>query len=147
MRDDKNYLASLMPSSKGEIMKNLLKPFSIATLLGIIAVLIVWAIATALGVDFTVSTLGMPIPVAAFVVFSVVAGVGALLVSTLLLKTASPKRNGQIVGWIVLIASIATPLNGTSDPAAIFWIQATHFAIGIPLLMAMAKTMPVHKES
>ena len=126
-------------------MKLLLKPFALATLLGTIAVVIVWAIALALGVDFTVSTLGMPIPLAGFIVFSVVAGVGALIVSSLLLKTASPKRNGQIVGWIVLIASIATPLSGTSDVAAIFWIQATHFAIGIPLLMAMAKTMPTHK--
>jgi hypothetical protein len=126
-------------------MKLLLKPFALATLLGTIAVVIVWAIALALGVDFTVSTLGMPIPLAGFIVFSIFAGVGALIVSSLLLKTASPKRNGQIVGWIVLIASIATPLSGTSDVAAIFWIQATHFAIGIPLLMAMAKTMPIHK--
>ena len=126
-------------------MKLLLKPFALATLLGTIAVVIVWAIALALGVDFTVSTLGMPIPLAGFIVFSIFAGVGALIVSSLLLKTASPKRNGQIVGWIVLIASIATPLSGTSDVAAIFWIQATHFAIGIPLLMAMAKTMPTHK--
>jgi hypothetical protein len=126
-------------------MKLLLKPFALATLLGTIAVVIVWAIALALGVDFTVSTLGMPIPLAGFIAFSIFAGVGALIVSSLLLKTASPKRNGQIVGWIVLIASIATPLSGTSDVAAIFWIQATHFAIGIPLLMAMAKTMPIHK--
>jgi hypothetical protein len=128
-------------------MKQLFKPFAIATLLGTIAVVVVWAIALALGVDLTVNPLGMPIPLEAFIIFSVVAGLGALIVSSLLLKTASPRRNGQIVGWIVLIASIATPLNGTSDPAAIFWIQATHFAIGIPLLMAMAKTMPAHKES
>lgn len=127
-------------------MKQLFKPFALATLLGTIAVVIVWGIAVALGVDFTVSTLGMPIPLAGFIVFSIVAGVGALIVSSLLLKTSSPKRNGQIVGWIVLIASIATPLSGTSDVAAIFWIQATHFAIGIPLLMAMAKTMPAHKQ-
>lgn len=123
-------------------MKALLKPFSIATGLGIVAVLATWAIATALGTDFTVSTLGMPIPAPAFVIFSIVGGVGALLVSSLLLKTKTPKRNGQIIGWLVLIASIATPLSGTTDLAAIFWIQATHFAIGVPLLMAMAKHLP-----
>ena len=126
-------------------MKQLFEPFALATLLGTIAVVVVWVIAVALGVDLTVNPLGMPIPLPAFIIFSVIAGVGALIVSSLLLKTASPKRNGQIVGWIVLIASIATPLNGTSDVAAIFWIQATHFAIGIPLLMAMAKTMPAQK--
>jgi hypothetical protein len=123
-------------------MKALLKPFSIATGLGIVAVLATWGIATALGTDFTVSTLGMPIPAPAFVIFSIVGGVGSLLVSSLLLKTKTPKRNGQIIGWLVLIASIATPLSGTTDLAAIFWIQATHFAIGVPLLMAMAKHLP-----
>jgi len=123
-------------------MKALLKPFSIATGLGIVAVLATWGVATALGTDFTVSTLGMPIPAPAFVIFSIVGGVGALLVSSLLLKTKTPKRNGQIIGWLVLIASIATPLSGTTDLAAIFWIQATHFAIGVPLLMAMAKHLP-----
>lgn len=123
-------------------MKALLKPFSIATAYGILSVLAVWAIATALGTDFTVSTLGMPIPAPAFVIFSMVGGLGALVVSSLLLKTKTPKRTGQIVGWIVLIASIATPLSGTTDLAAIFWIQATHFAIGVPLLMAMSKHLP-----
>lgn len=123
-------------------MKALLRPFSIATAYGILAVLAVWAIATALGTDFTVSTLGMPIPAPAFVIFSIVGGLGALAVSSLLLKTKTPKRTGQIVGWFVLIASIATPLSGTTDLAAIFWIQATHFAIGVPLLMAMAKHLP-----
>ena len=123
-------------------MKALLKPFSIATGYGIVAVLATWAIATGLGTDFTVATLGMPIPAPAFVIFSIVGGVGALLVSSFLLKTKTPKRNGQVIGWIVLIASIATPLSGTADLAAIFWIQATHFAIGIPVLMAMAKHLP-----
>lgn len=123
-------------------MKELLKPFSIATGLGIVAVIATWAIATALGTDFTVSTLGMPIPAPAFIIFSIVGGVGALTVSTLLLRTKTPKRNGQIIGWIVLLGSIATPLSGTSDLAAIFWIQATHFAIGVPLLLAMAKHLP-----
>lgn len=123
-------------------MKELLKPFAIATGLGIVAVMATWAIATALGTDFTVSTLGMPIPAPAFIIFSIVGGLGALLVSTLLLRTKSPKRTGQIIGWLVLLGSIATPLSGTTDIAAIFWIQATHFAIGVPLLMAMAKHLP-----
>jgi hypothetical protein len=124
-------------------MKQLFKPFAIATLMGIVAVMAVWAIASALGVDFTVSTLGMPIPAPAFVIFSIVGGLGALAVSAALLKTKTPRKTGQIIGWVVLIASIATPLSGTSDLAAIFWIQATHFAIGVPLIMAMAKHLPV----
>ena len=123
-------------------IKELFRPFSTATGLGVLSVLAVWALASALGVDFTVSTLGMPIPVAAFIAFSIFGGLGALVVSSLLTKTSSPKRNGQIIGWIVLLGSIVTPLSGTSDLAAIFWIQATHFAIGIPLLVAMAKHLP-----
>jgi Family of unknown function (DUF6069) len=123
-------------------MKTLLKPFSLATLYGIIAVMAVWAIASAAGVDFTVSTLGMPIPAPAFVIFSIVGGIGALVVSGMLLKTKTPRKTGQLVGWLVLIASIATPLSGTTDLMAIIAIQATHFAIGVPLLMAMNKHLP-----
>lgn len=123
-------------------MKALLKPFTLATVYGIVAVMAIWAIATAMGVDFTVSTLGMPIPAAAFVVFSIFGGLGALLVSAALLKTKTPRKTGQIIGWIVLLGSIATPLSGTSDLMAIIAIQATHFAIGVPLLMAMKKFLP-----
>lgn len=123
-------------------MKTLLKPFSLATLMGVVSVMVVWAIATALGVDFTVSTLGMPIPAVAFVIFSVFGGVGALVVSAMLLNTKTPRKTGQLIGWVVLIGSIATPLSGTSDLMAIIAIQATHFAIGVPLLMAMNKHLP-----
>lgn len=126
-------------------IKELFKPFSTATGLGVLSVLAVWALASFLGVDFTVQPLGMPIPVAAFIAFSIFGGLGALVVSSLLTKTSKPKRNGQIIGWIVLLGSIATPLSGTSDLAAIFWIQATHFAIGVPLLIAMAKHLPETK--
>jgi hypothetical protein len=124
-------------------MKTLFKPFALATLMGIVAVMAIWAIATTVGVDFTVSTLGMPIPAPAFVIFSIVGGLGALVVSGALFKTKTPRKTGQIIGWLVLVASIATPLSGTSDLSAIIWIQATHFAIGVPLLMAMAKHLPV----
>jgi hypothetical protein len=128
-------------------MKTLFKPFALATLYGIVAVMAIWAVsASALGVDFTVSTLGMPIPAAAFVIFSIFGGVGALVVSSFLLKTKTPRKTGQIIGWLVLIGSIATPLSGTSDLMAIIAIQATHFAIGVPLLMAMNKHLPEKKS-
>jgi hypothetical protein len=126
-------------------MKTLFKPFALATLYGIVAVMAVWATAVAAGVDFTVSTLGMPIPAPAFVIFSVVGGLGALVVSSMLLKTKTPRKTGQIVGWLVLIGSIATPLSGTSDLMAIIAIQATHFAIGVPLIMAMNKHLPLSR--
>lgn len=123
----------------------LVKPFAIATVLGLISVLATWGVATALSVDFTVSNVGRPIPLSVFMTFSVFGAIGALLVSMLLLKTKTPRKTGQIVGWFVLLASIVTPLSGTSDLAAIFWIQATHFAIGVPLLIAMKKHLPETK--
>ena len=123
-------------------MKTLFKPFALATLMGIVAVMAVWGVSVALGVDFTVSTLGMPIPAPAFVIFSIFGGLGALVVSGALLKTKTPRKTGQLIGWLVLIASIATPLSGTTDLMAIIAIQATHFAIGVPLLMAMNKHLP-----
>jgi hypothetical protein len=123
-------------------MKALFKPFALATVYGIVAVMAIWAIATAAGVDFTVSTLGMPIPAPAFVIFSIVGGLGAWVVSGMINKTKTPRKTGQLVGWLVLVASIATPLSGTSDLLAIIAIQATHFGIGVPLIMAMNKHLP-----
>jgi hypothetical protein len=123
-------------------MKTLFKPFALATLMGIVAVMAVYGVSLVLGVDFTVATLGMPIPAPAFVIFSIVGGLGAWAVSGALLKTKTPRKTGQIIGWLVLIASIATPLSGTTDLMAIIAIQATHFAIGVPLLMAMNKHLP-----
>jgi uncharacterized membrane protein YsdA (DUF1294 family) len=123
-------------------MRTLSKPFALATLYGIVAVMAIWAIATFLGVDFTVATLGMPIPAPAFVIFSIVGGIGALVVSQALLKTKTPRKTGQLIGWLVLVGSIATPLSGTTDLMAIIAIQATHFGIGVPLLMAMNKHLP-----
>lgn len=125
--------------------KKLLKPFAIATVLGVISVLLTWLVATTLHVDFTVSNVGRPIPVPVFITFSVAGGIGAYVVSVLLLRTRAPRKTGQLVGWFVLLASIVTPLSGTSNLAAIFWIQATHFAIGVPLLMAMNKHLPETK--
>jgi hypothetical protein len=128
-------------------MKQLLKPFALATLYGIAAVLAIWAGATALGVDFTVSNVGRAIPATVFVTFSIFGAIGAFVVSSILLKTKTPRKTGQLIGWIVLIGSIVTPLSGTSDLMAIIAIQATHFAIGVPLLMAMKKHLPVSKQS
>lgn len=123
-------------------MKSLLKPFALAALMGVAAVLAIWALAVALGVNLLVQPLNIQISPAAFVVFSLVGALGAFLVSSILLKTKTPRRTGQVIGWLVLLASIATPLSGTTDLLAIIVIQATHFAIGIPLLMAMNKHLP-----
>lgn len=126
-------------------MKALIKPFSLATALGIVSVLAVWAVSLALNVDLLVQPLNSVISPAAFVVFSLVGALGAFLVSVLLLRTKTPRKTGQIVGWLVLVASIATPLSGTQDLMAIITIQATHFAIGVPLLVAMYKHLPEKK--
>jgi hypothetical protein len=37
---------------------------------------------------------------------------------------------------------MATPFFGTRDLMAIIFIEATHFAIGVPLLIAMNKHLP-----
>ena len=123
-------------------MKALIVPFSLATLLGLVSVLVVWGISLALNVNLLVQPLNMVISPTAFVVFSLVGAIGAFLVSAMLLRTKTPRKTGQIFGWLVLVASIATPLSGTQDLMAIIIIQATHFAIGVPLLMAMNKHLP-----
>lgn len=126
-------------------MKALIKPFALATALGIASVLAIWGLSLALNVNLLVQPMNIVISPTAFVVFSLVGALGAFLVSVILLRTKTPRKTGQIVGWLVLIASIATPLSGTQDLMAIIFIQATHFAIGVPLLMAMKKHLPEKK--
>jgi hypothetical protein len=126
-------------------MKALVKPFALATLLGIISVLAIWGLSLALNVNLLVQPLNMVISPTAFVVFSLVGAVGAFVVSVILLRVKTPRKTGQIIGWFVLVASIATPLSGTQDLVAIIFIQATHFAIGVPLLVAMYKHLPETK--
>ena len=126
-------------------MKALVKPFALATVLGIASVLAIWGLSLALNVNLLVQPLNMVISPRAFVTFSLIGALGAFLVSVILLRTKTPRKTGQIVGWLVLIASIATPLSGTQDLVAIIFIQATHFAIGVPLLMAMNKHLPEKK--
>ena len=100
-------------------MKTLVKPFALATVYGIMAVLAIWAVATVGGVNLTAMPLGMPIPAVAFVIASIVGGLGAFLVSSLLLRAKTPKKTGQIIGWIVLLVSMTNPFVGTSDLMAI----------------------------
>jgi hypothetical protein len=126
-------------------MKALVKPFALATVLGIASVLAIWGLSLALNVNLLVQPLNMVISPRAFVTFSLIGALGAFLVSVILLRTKTPRKTGQIIGWLVLIASIATPLSGTQDLMAIIFIQATHFAIGVPLLMAMKKHLPEKK--
>ena len=116
-----------------------------ATLLGIITVLAIWGLSLALNVNLLVQPLNIVISPTAFIVFSLVGAVGAFLVSVILLRVKTPRKTGQIIGWFVLVASIATPLSGTQDLVAIIFIQATHFAIGVPLLVAMYKHLPETK--
>jgi hypothetical protein len=123
-------------------MKALVKPFAVATVLGVFSVLAVWGLSLTLKVNLLVQPMNIVISPTAFVVFSLVGALGAFLVSVILLRVKSPRRTGQILGWLVLVASIATPLSGTQDLMAIIFIQATHFAIGVPLLMAMNQHLP-----
>jgi hypothetical protein len=114
-----------------------------ATLLGMTSVLGFYFLAAFFRVDFVVQPLGGPIPVIAFLVLSLLAGVGAWVMSWLLANRAkTPRTTGQIIAWVVLVGSIAGPLASSTNGMTIFWLMATHFAIGVPLLMAMRAELP-----
>jgi hypothetical protein len=121
---------------------DLFRPFLKATLLGATSVLGFYFLGVFLRIDYTVSTLGAPIPPLAFVLFSLAAGVGAWLLSYLLLKNKTPRKTALTVSWVLLGASIFAPLSATGDGFLIFWLMATHFAIGVPLIMTMSEYLP-----
>jgi nucleoside recognition membrane protein YjiH len=124
-------------------LSDLFPSFVKATLLGMTSVLGFYFLAAFFRVDFTVQTIGAPVPVIAFLIFSLLGGVGAWLVSWQLANRAkTPRTTGQIIAWVVLVGSIVTPLAGTANPLTIFWLMATHFAIGVPLIMAMRAELP-----
>jgi hypothetical protein len=76
------------------------------------------------------------------VLFSLAAGVGTWLLSYLLLKNKTPRKTALTVSWVLLGASILAPLSATGDGFLIFWLMATHFAIGVPLIMTMSEYLP-----
>jgi hypothetical protein len=124
-------------------LSDLFPSFVKATLLGMTSVLGFYFVGVFLQVDYTVQTLGQPIPVIAFLILSLVGGVGAWVVSWLLSNRAkTPRTTGQIIAWVALIGSIVAPLSGTSNGLTIFWLMVTHFAIGVPLIMAMRAELP-----
>jgi hypothetical protein len=124
-------------------LSDIFPSFVKATLLGMTSVLGFYFLAAFFRVDFTVQPLGGPIPVIAFLLLSLLAGAGAWVISWQLANRApTPRSTGQIIAWVVLVGSIAGPLSSTSSGLTIFWLMATHFAIAVPLIMAMRAELP-----
>jgi membrane protein insertase Oxa1/YidC/SpoIIIJ len=124
-------------------LSDLFPSFVKATLLGMTSVLGFYFLAAFFRVDFTVQPLGEPVPVIAFLVLSLLAGAGAWLISWQLANRAkTPRTTAQVIALVVLVGSIVGPFAGTTSGLTIFWLMVTHFAIGVPLIIAMRAELP-----
>ena len=112
--------------------------FSIATLAALITVYALYFVGVLLGADFFAPALDQQIPVFAFAGLTVFSGVGAYLVARLLKKTANPSRNVWIA-VIVVFAFFLVPIPSVTDPIAAALLLAIHFAVAIPLTLAMQR--------
>ena len=112
--------------------------FSIATLSALITVYALYFIGVLMGAEFYAPALEQDIPIFAYAALTVFSAIGAYLVGMGLKKTKNPSRNV----WIVVIAVFAffvIPIPGVTDPIAAALLLAIHFAVAIPLTLAMQR--------
>ncbi len=112
--------------------------FSIAGLSALIAVYALYFVGVLLGADFYAPALDQQIPAVAFAVLTIFSTIGAFLVAKRLKSTALPSRNVWIAA-IVVFALFLIPLPGITDPVAAALLLAIHFAVAIPLTLAMQR--------
>jgi hypothetical protein len=112
--------------------------FSIATLAALIAVYATYFVGVLLEVDFYAPALEQQIPIGAFALLTIFSSLGAFVVAKGLRKTSNPVRNL----WLVVIAVFAfflIPIPSISDPIAAALLLTIHFAVAIPLALAMRR--------
>jgi|GEM_PF-1414204 len=112
--------------------------FSIATAAALVSVYALWALGLALEADYYAPALDQQIPAVAFGALTIFSGIGAFLVAGRLKKTANPVRNVWIA-VLVVFAFFLLPVPGIADPIAAAILLAIHFAVAIPLALAMRK--------
>lgn len=112
--------------------------FSIAGLSALISVYALYFVGVLLEADFYAPALAQQIPVVAFAALTVLLTIGAFLVAKLLKNTANPARNVWIA-VIVVFAFFLVPIPGITDPIAAAILLAIHFAVAIPLTLAMQR--------
>ena len=112
--------------------------FSIATAAALVSVYALWALGLALEADYYAPALDQQIPAIAFGLLTIFSGIGAFLVARWLRNTANPVRNVWIAVLVVFAVFLA-PVPGIADPIAAAILLAIHFAVAIPLALAMRK--------
>jgi hypothetical protein len=112
--------------------------FSIATLSALITVYALYFVGVMLGTDFYAPALEQQIPVFAFAGLTIFSGIGAYLVARLLKKTSNPSRNTWLA-VIFVFAFFLVPIPSIADPVAAALLLAIHFAVAIPLTLAMQR--------
>ena len=112
--------------------------FSIATLTALITVYALYFVGVLLGADFFATAVNQQIDAIAFAALTISAGLGSFVVAKLLKKTANPSRNVWIA-VIVVFAFFLVPIPSVTDPIAAALLLAIHFAVAIPLTLAMQR--------
>jgi predicted MFS family arabinose efflux permease len=114
--------------------------FSIATLAALITVYALYFVGVLEGADFYVAPLDQEIPIFLYAVGTVGSAVGAFLVARALKKTENPSRNVWITA-IIVFAFFILLIPGVADPIAAALLVAIHFAVAIPLTLAMLRSV------
>lgn len=112
--------------------------FSIATLSALISVYALYFVGVLLGAEFYAPALEQDIPIFAYAALTVFSAIGAYLVGKGLKKTKNPARNVWIV-VIIVFAFFVIPIPSVTDPIAAALLLAIHFAVAIPLTLAMQR--------
>jgi hypothetical protein len=114
--------------------------FSIATLSALTTVYALYFVGVLVGAEFLAPAVGQQIDAIAFAVLTILAGLGSLFVAKLARKTANPSRNVWIA-VIVVFAFFLVPIPSVTDQIAAALLLAMHFAVAIPLTLAMLRSV------
>jgi Family of unknown function (DUF6069) len=122
----------------------------IGLVIAVVAAVIVFFVATAAGVDLTVTPPGQKlteIQVPFVVGAAVIGGIGALVVAVLIRLTPRPRITYAVIGVVVLLLSLGSPISAAENTGAAVTLVIMHIVVGLPLLWFVTRALPERKAA
>lgn len=117
----------------------------VGTVVAIVGVLIVYAAARAAGDDLLVTPQGRPtgaVPVGAAIGATLLAGVLAWLLATIVRRMAAPRRWFLVVAVLGLLVSFGPPFAAAEQTSTALWLCLMHVAVAAALVPLTVRALP-----
>lgn len=138
---------SVTSSPRPTRSRGLAATVAIATLIAMVAALIVYAVSRLTGSDLVVAPPGQPaaaVNVVSVVMITLVSGVGALLLA-LVLARVIPKRARLVflvLALIVFAVSMGGPLGAAQQTSTAVWLTIMHVVVAVAIVPLTLRALP-----